>query len=694
MKKKIILFAVLFLIPFIKTKAIDISYQTHVQNVGWMDYVSNDELSGTTGRALRLEGIRIKLDNLDYEGGIEYQVHVQNYGWLKYISDGQLAGTTGQSLRLEAIRIRLTGELANHYTIKYKVHVQNVGWMDYVSDGELAGTTGKSLRLEAIRIKLISKDSLDANVTYTSHNSDGWQDYVSDEITGTTGESKSLDLFKVKINNNAALSGNVKYQAYSGLKGWLTEVSSDEEAGVNDYAIEAIKIRLTDELESKFNIFYRVHVSNIGWLDWTSNGEIAGTTGYFYGIEAIEIKMQPKDNSSIVIGNNAYKEGATKLTYSPHVATIGWTNYVNDNEIAGTTGKSLAMEAIKIKLDSVIKGDVIYNAFIARKGWSKDYKNDEIGGTTGLSRNMEAIKIRLEGNISNYYDIYYRTHNSEIGWLSWTKNGEISGSLNSNTRVEAIQIRLVLKGVEFTENTSKPYVTGKWKDNKYYDSTGKVVNGFRLIDGVKYYFNSEGKMYGKDIMKVVDVSSWQTNINWDQVKRDDDVDAAIIRVGYGTTLNDDCVLDSQFVYNITNLQRVKMPYGIYIYGYAEYESSAVKEANFVLDNLKKYNVPKDTYIWYDAEEPISKEKYMKVIPKFIETIKNAGYKNVGVYASVSQLDTTNGRLNDSSIRSNPIWVAQYYKNLQYTGDYLGWQIQSDGYVNGINGNVDISMFKK
>ena len=693
MKKKIILFAVLFLIPFIKIHAIDISYQTHVQNVGWMDYVSNDELSGTTGQALRLEGIRIKLDNLDYDGGIEYQTHVQNVGWMDYVSNDELSGTTGRALRLEGIRIRLTGELANHYTIKYKVHVQNYGWMDYVSDGELAGTTGRALRLEGIRIKLISKDSLDANVTYTSHNSDGWQDYVGDGITGTTGISKTLNLFKVKLNNNTALSGNIKYQAYSGLKGWLPEVSSDEETGVNDYPIEAIKIRLTDELESKFNIFYRVHVSNIGWLDWTSNGELAGTTGYFYGIEAIEIKMQPKDDSNITTGV-AYKEGKNEVNYSSHVQNIGWMNYVSDGQSSGTIGRGLRVESYKVKLKAVVSGDIVYNTYIARRGWSNDSKNDEMSGTTNLSRNIEAIKIRLEGNISNYYDVYYRTHNSYIGWLSWTKNGEISGSLNSNTQVEAIEIKLVLKNSKFTDDTSKPYVTGKWKDNKYYDALGRVATGFKMIDGVKYYFNSDGKMYGKDIMKVVDVSSWQQNINWDQVKRDDDVDAAIIRVGYGTTLNDDCVLDSQFVYNITNLQRIKMPYGIYIYGYAEYESSAVKEANFVLDNLKKYNVPKDTYIWYDAEEPISKEKYMKVIPKFIETIKNAGYKNVGVYASVSQLDTTNGRLNDSSIRSNPIWVAQYYKNLQYTGDYLGWQVQSDGIVNGISEIVDVSMFKK
>ena len=106
-------------------------------------------------------------------------------------------------------------------------------------------------------------------------------------------------------------------------------------------------------------------------------------------------------------------------------------------------------------------------------------------------------------------------------------------------------------------------------------------------------------------------------------------------------------------------------------------------------------MPKDTYVWYDAElKNISRDTYNKVIPTFINRVKESGYTNVGVYSGVSQLDTTNGNTNTSTIRSYPIWVSQYYKNLQYTGEYLGWQFSSTDYVDGINGNVDVSMFKK
>ena len=68
-----------------------------------------------------------------------------------------MSGTKGKSLRLEGIRIKLTGEIANRYSIEYRTHVQNKGWQDWERDGGMSGTTGQSLRLEGIRIRLVKK---------------------------------------------------------------------------------------------------------------------------------------------------------------------------------------------------------------------------------------------------------------------------------------------------------------------------------------------------------------------------------------------------------------------------------------------------------------------------------------------------------------------------------------------------------
>jgi len=149
---------------------ISVSYQGHVQNIGWQKWVSDGQEAGTTGKALRLEALKIKLVNVPAEASIKYQAYVQNIGWQKWVSNGQEAGTDGKSLRMEAIKIILENILG--YSIQYQAHVQNIGWQNWVSDGQEAGTDGKSLRMEAIRIRIVSNivHPLLVNINKTTDN--------------------------------------------------------------------------------------------------------------------------------------------------------------------------------------------------------------------------------------------------------------------------------------------------------------------------------------------------------------------------------------------------------------------------------------------------------------------------------------------------------------------------------------------
>lgn len=134
-------------------------YRTHVQNDGWQNYMRDGEMSGTSGRSLRLEGINVKLGAAAGSGGIRYRTHVQNIGWQDWKSNDIMAGTFGRSLRLEAIEIELTDEAAKKYDVYYRVHCQNIGWMGWAKNGESAGTAGYAYRLEAIQIRLVPKGS-------------------------------------------------------------------------------------------------------------------------------------------------------------------------------------------------------------------------------------------------------------------------------------------------------------------------------------------------------------------------------------------------------------------------------------------------------------------------------------------------------------------------------------------------------
>lgn len=143
--------------PFVKYPTI--IYQTHVQNIGWQNEVRDGASSGTTGKALRLEGIKIQLSDLPYAGSISYSTHIQNIGWQAEVSDGLLSGTSGQALRLEAIKIKLNGEMSQKFDVYYRVHAQMFGWTGWAKNGEPSGTAKYGYRLEGIQIKILPKGS-------------------------------------------------------------------------------------------------------------------------------------------------------------------------------------------------------------------------------------------------------------------------------------------------------------------------------------------------------------------------------------------------------------------------------------------------------------------------------------------------------------------------------------------------------
>lgn len=142
--------------------SVGVSYSAHVQKIGWQAPVANGADAGTTGRSLRVEGIKIQLTGAPSGASIQYQAQVQKIGWQAPVANGALAGTTGKSLRIEALRITLNG--LNGYEVQYRAHVQHIGWTAWqttangtpIATAAVAGTVGKSLRVEAVDIRIVN----------------------------------------------------------------------------------------------------------------------------------------------------------------------------------------------------------------------------------------------------------------------------------------------------------------------------------------------------------------------------------------------------------------------------------------------------------------------------------------------------------------------------------------------------------
>lgn len=329
-------------------KPVDVSYITHVQNQGWQGkldtisgWASNGKIAGTSGMALRLEGIKIVLNTPeDIDLGIQYTTHCQDYGWLPWSSNGDMSGTEGESKRLEAIMIKLTGADADAYEVHYRVHAQDFGWLNWAQDGEPSGTAGKAKRLEAIQIVVVKKgesfntnmggiksDEAKAyyaaggsspvlgqkptsnekpivggattpNVSYKTHvQDDGWQNWkFNGAFSGTSGRSKRLEGININISN-LPYDGGIAYKTHIQDYGWEPDWKTDGEmSGTEGKAkrLEAICIKLTGEMAEHYDVYYRVHAQNYGWLNWASNGEMSGTAGKAYRLEGIQIVLVPK----------------------------------------------------------------------------------------------------------------------------------------------------------------------------------------------------------------------------------------------------------------------------------------------------------------------------------------------------------------------------------------------------------------
>lgn len=306
-----------------------VSYQTHVQNIGWQGWRTNGEVAGTSGQSLRLEGMNIEIDGMP--DAIEYRTHVQDIGWQGWVRDGEMSGTSGRALRLEAIEIRLTGYMAANYDIYYRVHAENIGWMDWAKNGQPAGTAGLSYRLEAIQIQLVPKGgaapgstavpfrdangpvptnpdpnepeptnpSSDVPVKYQTHVQNiGWQGWKSSgEVAGTSGQSLRLEGMYIDVEG---AENAVEYRTHVQNIGWQDWVSEGEMTGTSGRSLrlEAIEIRLKGDMAASYDIYYRVHAQNIGWMDWATNGQSAGTAGLSYRLEAIQIVIVQKGSAA------------------------------------------------------------------------------------------------------------------------------------------------------------------------------------------------------------------------------------------------------------------------------------------------------------------------------------------------------------------------------------------------------------
>ena len=288
--------------------------------------------------------------------------------------------------------------------------------------------------------------------------------------------------------------------------------------------------------------------------------------------------------------------------------------------------------------------------------------------------NMSCLPFKKSAYISANVSSASSGTFTEVGLKIWDQQGNlITQKIEASPNVQSFRVWyevLSETGCALQAGTKYTYQLSAVLDGKEYQS-----------DRISFTTETASeKHFG------IDVSYAQGIIDWDTVAQY--IDFAIIRCGYaGNYTSTD---DAQWSRNVAECERLGIPYGVYLYSYAENDAEALDEAEHVLRLLSGHSPALPVY--YDLEDAstvgrLSNEQIASQVQVFSKRVRQGGYK-VGIYASASWW---NGCLSGLSVAKDCRWYAAWDSSyIQEGSNNAIWQFTSDGHIPGISNSVDLN----
>lgn len=255
----------------------------------------------------------------------------------------------------------------------------------------------------------------------------------------------------------------------------------------------------------------------------------------------------------------------------------------------------------------------------------------------------------------------FADHIGLVESVNGTTISVIEGNYN-----DAVRRRIIPVGLGYIRGYAKP----KYGDSKKEGTETKGVDNM--------------------IKTVIDVSYAQPNVDWERVKPQ--IDGAILRCGYGSNI--DSQDDKQWFRNVSECERLGIPYGVYLYSYADTGAKIQSEIDHTLRLIKGHNPVIGVFL--DLEENSLGWIAPRAAEMWCQQIAAAGYKP-GIYTGAYYYRS---HMSGTHERTKALWwIAGYGKNsgipeLDYKPDtgfrYDAWQYTSRKRVDGISGLVDCS----
>ena len=189
----------------------------------------------------------------------------------------------------------------------------------------------------------------------------------------------------------------------------------------------------------------------------------------------------------------------------------------------------------------------------------------------------------------------------------------------------------------------------------------------------------------------IDVSKWQGDIDFKKVK-DAKATFVMIRVGSQQGIDGEYILDPYFKQNIENALANDLKVGVYFYSYANSKKEAIKQANWVLNQIKDYEITLPIAFDWECYNSFNQMELSlfglnEVAESFLEKVEDKGYDGM-LYGSKNYLNSI------WKYHDYDVWLAHYTDQTDYDSHYVMWQLCQDGRIDGINTAVDINVLYK
>lgn len=289
-----------------------------------------------------------------------------------------------------------------------------------------------------------------------------------------------------------------------------------------------------------------------------------------------------------------------------------------------------------------------------------------MGVSPYVTKGTEFDLKKIVGYADNYDPVPVLTYDGEVD-TETIGNYPITAHVTDSSGNETSWDMTV---VVLSETPSSDF-SGEW--------TPDYSDGTPFTDFIETYAGEDRK-FG------IDVSTWQGDIDFNAVKNAG-CDFVIIRMGH---FYDEIKQDDWYTENIRKAREAGLEVGIYFYTTLNSADSVKELAEYINETLDGQEL--DFPVAFDWEEFTTFQEYNislhdlnELFNLFCAEMESYGYSAM-LYSSKNFL------LNSWTNNYNePVWLAHFVDETDYTGDYFMWQASSTGLIDGIDGYVDMNI---